>query len=58
VKSHRENEGGTDNFSVPVVLLPSLFSCNSAMSLLTTDNIRIFHRIHMLPKIIGDLRAQ
>jgi len=57
-KSHRENERGTDNFSVPVMLLPSLFSCSSAMNLLTTDDICIYHRIEMLPKFIGELRPQ
>ena len=57
-KSHCENEGETDNVSVPVVLLPSLFSCSSAMKLLTTDNSRIYHRINMLSKFIGDLRRQ
>jgi len=57
-KSHGENEGGTDNFSVHVVLLPSILSCSSAMKLLMTDNSHIYHRTDMLPKFIGDLRLQ
>lgn len=49
-----ENEGETENFSVPVVLLPSLFMYSSSIKVWTTDNSRMYHRINMLSKYLGD----